>query len=430
MMQKRFLLLPHASIIPCAMASTGKPSLSDRLKSLGVKVGATHLPAPRADSNYHIASVVSGSLFPTPFGETFIHEERFAADYHHGSATIQWQAPLNIMADWARDPRLRELPIEAFAFLDTETSGLAGGTGTYAFLIGAGKFVNGEFVLQQFFMRDPSEESAVLEGLGNFLDSCKALVTFNGKAFDAPLLVTRYTLHDIPIPFKDFAHLDLLPLARRLWRDRLESRALKYLEENILNAPRSLEEVPGYEIPYLYFDYLRDGDARPLKGVFYHNAMDVVAMAALLSHTAQMLEDPFHEGIEHGLDVIALAKLYEDLGQWDTAARLFERGLEKDISEGNFNETVRRLSVLQKRRGDFDEAIRLWEEAADKGHIYAFVELAKYYEHKKRDAKSALKWTKAAQKQIEKLDLPIYMRKHWMDELTHRRERLESKLGK
>ena len=145
--------------------------------------------------------------------------------------------------------------------------------------------------------------------------------------------MTRYTLHGIPVPFKDFAHLDLLPLARRLWRDRLESRALKYLEENILFAPRTVEEVPGYEIPYLYFDYLRDGDARPLKGVFYHNAMDVVAMAALLSHTAKMLEDPFHEGIEHGLDVIALAKLYEDLGQWDTAARLFERGLEKAIRQ-------------------------------------------------------------------------------------------------
>ncbi len=129
-----------------------------------------------------------------------------------------------------------------------------------------------------------------------------------------PLLATRYRLHNIPIPFKDFAHLDLLPLARRLWRDRLESRALKYLEENILQAPRTIEEVPGYEIPYIYFDYLRDGDARPLKGVFYHNAMDVVAMAALLSHTAALLADPFHEGIEHGLDVIALAKLYEDLG--------------------------------------------------------------------------------------------------------------------
>ena len=405
------------------------PSLADKLKSLGVKVGS-EIPAPKPDANFPIDSVISGAFAPNSLGETFIHEERFAADYHHGLASIKLQTSLNVMSAWAVDTRFRDLPIKSFAFLDTETSGLSGGTGTFAFLVGAGHFVNGEFVLQQFFMRDPSEESALLEGLSQFLASAQALVTFNGKAFDAPLLVTRYTLHGIPVPFKDFAHLDLLPLARRLWRDRLESRALKFLEENILLAPRTVEEVPGYEIPYIYFDYLRDGDARPLKGVFYHNAMDVVAMAALLSHTAKMLEDPFHEGIEHGLDVIALAKLYEDLGQWDTAARLFERGLEKGISEENFAETVRRLSVLQKRRGDFDEAIRLWEEAANNGHIYAFVELAKYYEHKQRDAKSAMKWTKSAQKQIEKSDLPVYVQKYWIEELTHRRQRLETKLGK
>ncbi len=406
------------------------PSLADKLKSLGVKVGTREIPVPKTDERFPIESVVSGAFTSTTFGQTFIHEEHFSANYQHGVATIKLQAPLNIMSSWAADARLRDLPIESFAFLDTETSGLSGGTGTYAFLIGVGRFVNREFVLRQFFMRDPAEEPALLDRLGEFLASAQVLVTFNGKAFDAPLLVTRYTLHGIPVPFKDFAHLDLLPLARRLWRDRLESRALKYLEENILLAPRTLEEVPGYEIPYLYFDYLRDGDARPLKGVFYHNAMDVVAMAALLSHTAKMLEDPFHEGIEHGLDVIALAKLYEDLDQWDTAARLFERGLEKGVSEENFAETVRRLSVLQKRRGDFNEAIRLWEEAAGKGHIYAFVELAKYYEHKQRDVKSALKWTKSAQKQVEKSALPVYIRKHWMEELAHRRQRLEAKFGK
>ena len=406
------------------------PSLTDRLKSLGVKIGTREISAPKTEEHFPIDSVMTGMFASNSLGETFIHEERFAADYHHGLAPIKLQAPLNIMSAWAADARLRDLPIESFAFLDTETSGLSGGTGTYAFLVGVGKFINDKFVLQQFFMRDPSEEAALLEGLGEFLASANALVTFNGKAFDVPLLVTRYTLHSIPVPFKEFAHLDLLPLARRLWRDRLESRALKFLEENILFAPRTVEEVPGYEIPYIYFDYLRDGDARPLKGVFYHNAMDVVAMAALLSHTAKMLEDPFHEGIEHGLDVIALAKLYEDLGQWDTAARLFERGLEKGISEENFAEAIRRLSVLQKRRGDFDKAIRLWEETASNGHIYAFVELAIYYEHKQRDVKSALKWTKSAQKQIEKSDLPVYIQKHWMEELSHRRQRLETKLGK
>jgi uncharacterized protein len=405
-------------------------SLADKLRSLGVKVGTADLPAPKTDKRYLIGSVLSGAPISTSAGETFVHEERFAADYHHGHAPIQLTASLAIVSAWAADRRLGELPLESFAFLDTETSGLSGGTGTYAFLVGAGRFINGEFLLQQFFMRDPSEEAALLEGLAHFLAPAQALVTFNGKAFDAPLLATRYTMHSIPIPFKDYAHLDLLPLARRLWRDRLESRALKFLEENILHAPRSIEEVPGYEIPSIYFDYLHTHDARPLKGVFYHNAMDVVAMAALLSHAATLLSDPFHEAIEHGLDVIALAKLYEDLGEWDTAARLFERGMEMNLGEADFWKAVNRLSVLQKRRGDFGEAVLLWEKAAFEGHVYAHVELAKYFEHKQRDVPSALKWTHSALLQVQRADLPSYIQKHWLEELTHRLKRLEAKSGK
>jgi tetratricopeptide (TPR) repeat protein len=219
-----------------------------------------------------------------------------------------------------------------------------------------------------------------------------------------------------------------LPLVRRLWRDRLPSRTLKYLEENILDAPRTSEEVPGYEIPYLYFDYLRSRDARPLKGVFYHNAMDVVAMAALLSHVAQMLADPFGEMVEHGLDVVALAKLFEDLGEWDMAARLFERGLEMDLPEADFWLAIQRLSHLQKRRGDLNTAVVLWERAASQGHVYAHVELAKYYEHRNRDYMEAIKWTHSAVELVSSLDIHRYMYNHWMDELNHRLERLDGKV--
>jgi uncharacterized protein YprB with RNaseH-like and TPR domain len=404
------------------------PTLSEKLKALGVKTGAADLAPPQRLEQYSIDTVLAGTILSTEMGETFVFEERFAADYRHGHAPIRPSASLSIISAWAADARLRELPLEAFAFLDTETSGLAGGTGTYAFLVGVGRFnEEGEFVLQQFFMRDPTEEPALLDALGRFLAPAQAIVTFNGKAFDAPLLNTRYSMHRMPNPMQDFAHLDLLPLARRLWRERLESRALKYIEENVLQAPRSIEEVPGYEIPYLYFDYLRTGDARPLKGVFYHNAMDVVALAALLSHTASMLADPFHEGIQHGLDVIAMAKIYEHLGEWETAARLFERGLQMNLGEEYFWEAVRRLSVLQKRRGDFEQAILLWEQAAADGHVYAHVELAKFHEHKRRDPVTALQWTKAALKQLRQAGTPSYVRKHWEDELRHRRARLEAK---
>src|SRR5688572_32202628 len=137
-------------------------------------------------------------------------------------------------------------------------------------------------------MRDPAEEPALLEGRADVLARCRALITLKGKSFDAPRLTARYSLPRIRGPYKNYSHIDLLPLARRLWRDRLPSRALKYLEEHVLGFTRTSDEVPGYEIPWLYFDYLRTGDANPLAGVFYHNAMDVVAMAALLGHVSEL----------------------------------------------------------------------------------------------------------------------------------------------
>jgi uncharacterized protein YprB with RNaseH-like and TPR domain len=406
-------------------------SLAEKLKSLGVKIGTSDLlpPQPKPKTGVPIEEVVDGRYIATRQGDTFVYENHYPLDYHHGIVPLCPPAPLHILAQWANDIRLTDLPLEAFVFLDTETSGLAGGTGTYAFMVGVGRFEAGSFHLAQFFMRDPSEEPALLEALADFLALAHAMVTYNGKAFDAPLLVTRYLLHNIPIPFKDYSHIDLLPLARRLWRDRLPSRSLKYIEENVLGAPRTSQEVPGYEIPYLYFDYLRSGDATPLKGVFYHNAMDVVALAAMLNHTSHMLADPLHESIEHGLDRIALAKLFEDLGKWDEAARLYERGLEQQLPEADFWQAVQRLSILQRRRGDLSEAVRLWEKAAKNGHIYAHVELAKHYEHRVRDYAAALQWTQKAMELARDSSLPLYMQKHWLEELSHRQRRLKGKVS-
>ena len=404
-----------------------KPSLADKLKALGVKVGTAVLTPPKPASNIPIHKVVEGAYRHTARGEAFVSEQTFGADYRHGAQSIQLTSPLDAVAAWARDSRISDLPLSSFAFLDTETSGLAGGTGTYAFLVGVGRFEGETFRLAQFFLRDPAEEPAMLEALLDFLAPARALVTFNGKAFDAPLLNTRFALHSIPTPLREFSHLDLLPLARRLWRDRLPSRALKYLEENILDAPRTTEEVPGYEIPWLYFDYLRSGDATPLKGVFYHNAMDVVAMAALLSHVAAMLHDPFDGRVQHGLDFIALGKLYEDLRQWDLAARLLEHGLTHDLTEADFGSALERLSHLQKRRGDLGEAVRLWEQAAQQGHIYAHVELAKHCEHRLRDYDSAMQWVASALELVKTSELPKYIQKHWKDELAHRNARLKKK---
>lgn len=414
-----------------SMTIPPKSSLAGKLKSMGVKIGTGELQPQTSKPKKEVAiqSVVDGRFVSTRQGDTFVAEQTYPSDYRHGLTPLRISVPLLTVAQWARDPRLAVLPIESFAFLDVETTGLAGGTGTYAFLVGVGRFEGDTFHLAQYFMRDPMEESAMLEGLMEFLAPNSALVTFNGKAFDAPLLVTRYLLHNIPVPFKDFAHLDLLPLARRLWRDRLPSRALKYLEENVLGAPRTVDEVPGYEIPYLYFDYLRTGDAAPLKGVFYHNAMDIVALAALMNHMASILHAPFDGQVQHGLDFIALGKLFEDLDRREEAARLYERGLEASVGETDFGAAVQRLSALQRRRGDLESAVALWQKAAAEGHVYAHIELAKYYEHQRRNYVEAMKWTKEAEELINSLDIPRYEYRQWMEELEHRKKRLLAKTG-
>ena len=403
-------------------------SLSDKLQSLGVKVGARDLPPPRPRNPYPIEQVVPGRFQETPHGEALLVETRYPLEHWQGRATLRGTASLQVIAEWAREPRLAGFEPNAFAFLDTETTGLAGGTGTYAFLVGVGRYDGEAFHLAQFFMRDPMEEPALLAALTEFLQPCQALVTFNGKAFDVPLLNARYVTNGEQPPLASAAHLDLLPLARRLWRDRLPSRALGYLEEHILDVTRTHEDVPGWVIPSLYFDYLRSGDARPLKSVFYHNAMDVLSLAALLSHVAGLLDDPLNGAVVHGLDLVAMGKLFEDLWHLETAAQLYERGLAHDLPEELYWKTVRRLSFTQKRRGNLSAAVALWREAAGSGQIYAHIELAKFYEHKRRDYSEAAQWTHAALALVNAPDSSRHARDRWLADLEHRLARLHRKL--
>ncbi len=408
------------------------PSLSDKLKSLGVQVGARDLPQPRRQmpADHPIEAVVPGESWPTPHGDVFVAEAHYNAAHRHGRVGLWPETSLAEVATWAGDERISADGLESFGFLDTETSGLAGGTGTYAFLVGAARFEGDRFRLAQFFMRDPTNEPALLHALTQFLQPCRVLVTFNGKSFDAPLLNTRYTLAGQQSPLPAMAHLDLLPLARRLWRDRLPSRRLGDLERDILLCERTTEDVPGFLIPQMYFDYLRSGDARPLGGVFYHNRFDVVAMAALLNQMGQMLADPLGEAVEHALDLVAIGKLYEAVGELEAAAQLFSAGLLRhDLPEESYWEAQQRLSLLEKRRGNWETAIEVWQSAAEGRQIYAHVELAKYYEHHARDVTTALHWTETALSLVNRPTAPLAERREWLADLKHRHARLRRKLG-
>jgi uncharacterized protein YprB with RNaseH-like and TPR domain len=421
------------------------PSISKKLKSLGVKIGADNLSSTKKNlaTQHHtktdLEKLLSGRTSKTPYGEIFLVENVYQHPYKHGIETLAAPVPLDGLANWVGEKRINDLDLDSFAFIDTETTGLSGGSGTYAFLIGVGRFINKDFHLTQLVMRDPIEEPAQLSVLEGLLAQCDAVVTFNGKSFDMPLLKTRYISHRWPVPFTEYPHIDLLHLARGMWRDRLASRTLGNLEAQIIGTVRTDEDIPGWAIPQLYFDYLDTGDASLLKGVIYHNAMDIISLAALFSRMARLLSDPFAEDIEHVVDIIALGKLFERLGDNVKARRLYGIGLDHgEINSENFPESalldgLTRLALLHKRANNYPAAIPLWEQAVRHNDLPAFIELAKYYEHKERDFSTAHKWTQTAIDSLMNstsggLSESI-MIKRWLPELEHRKARLQRKLA-
>ena len=405
-------------------------SLSERLKSLGVNLGGETLSSAPKRVDFPIEKVIEGQTQDTPFGEAFVVEEYFASDHLHGESILRFPPELDRVAAWARDVRLASIEAPGFLFLDTETTGLAGGSGTYAFLVGVGRFEDEGFRQMQFFLRDPIEEAALLAALESFAAPSDAIVTFNGKSFDIPLLNTRYLINSAPTPFAELAHLDLLHLARRLWRDVLPSRALGDLETQILGIKRTEEDTPSWMIPQMYTDYLRSGDARPLQGIFYHNTMDILSMAALLDLMARKLAAPLEGKDEHPAELYAIGRLFADLGFSEEAIEVFENTKGLELSADTQYRLVENLACLHRRRGDYKAALDLWESAVQDGHVYAHVEIAKYYEHRAKDFERAMSYTQAAIAIIESPSAPRYEHMHWAPLLEHRLARLERKLAR
>ncbi len=406
------------------------PTLSDKLRALGVNIGAAGIKTQEKIPNHPIESVVEGEEIHTPFGNAFVIEEIYNCDPRSRDKSLEFRASLNKLSSWIGDPGLTRFSPESISFIDTETSGLAGGTGTYAFLIGIGNFTKQGFKLSQFFMRDPFEEPAHLAAVLGALDKTEVLVTYNGKSFDIPLLNTRFISNSEPPPLISQSHIDLLHLARRLWRERLTSRTLGSIEENILALQRTEEDIPGWMVPTIYFDYIKSGDARPMKGVLYHNAMDILSLASLLNHISEILDDPHGGLIEEGIDLISIGKIYEDMGEIDAAAECFAQGLEYNLPTNIRKQAVFRWSIMEKRRSNYDQSIQLWRNAAENQEIYAYEELAKVYEHKLKDFSQAIYWTELAISILDSSVFPRLERNLWMHKFEHRLNRLQRKANR
>jgi len=321
---------------------------------------------------------------------------------------------------------------EKWLFLDTETTGLSGGTGTYAFLTGVGWWESGRFVVEQFFMRDHSEEPSMLNGLLERIRQHPVLVTYNGKSFDWPLLETRYRMTRAGEVPDLSAHLDLLHPARRLWRLRLQSVALTRLETHVLGFRRGTD-IPSETIPQLYFHFLRGGSFQGIAEVLHHNRMDLCGLAFLAVRVMEILSDPENSGC-CASELFGVSRLLQQRGDAERAEHLYRMALEKGLPEPAERIAKKELALAAKRRRDFNYANALWENLlGDTAEgLKAYEQLAIYYEHHAKELRSAAKLSREALHRLQeaygkgRILSSQYMRLH--ARLHHRINRLASKI--
>jgi uncharacterized protein YprB with RNaseH-like and TPR domain len=314
-------------------------------------------------------------------------EVRLHAEARHGTEQLGGASlhPLLYRQAAGVSPRLR--PPGPVLYIDTETTGLAGGTGTFAFLIGVGLHGERGFEVRQLFLPGPEHERSQLKAFASLASGASALVTYNGASFDLPLLRNRFALHGMADPLAGIPHLDLLTIARRLWRESLPDCTLATVERRVLGARRSLDDVPGFEVPARYFAFLQSKDASGLRGVIEHNETDIVALTALRSRVERLIVDPTSARAQ---EVHALGLWLERLGEAELAlARYLE-------AVGGRREAAWRASLLLKRLGRLQEAAELWLTLGRQGQAAAWVELAKAQEHRWRDYRAALASVEAA----------------------------------
>ncbi|MBQ3156791.1 MAG: ribonuclease H-like domain-containing protein [Clostridia bacterium] len=338
-----------------------------------------------------------------------------ASDYPISRETVMLMQGDDMPADFAA---------ERILYLDTETTGLAG-AGTVAFEVGLGWQKGSTFHVKQLVMRDYPEEKFLLEEIVRIAEQFDVVCSFNGKTFDLPLLKNRFIMNRIRTDCLDKPHIDLLHIARRVWKLRLQRCNLTNLEEALLGIPR-VDDLPGAQVPERFFSYLKTGDFTLLDDVLAHNEQDIVSLQNLLCHMCRMYENP--EQLRFDEDVYSMGVALDRFRHTEEARRCYQ------LAGGSMHAASQsRLAQSYRRSGDKAAAVHIWQGmiARGEGGIQPFVELAKYYEHTARDYEAALD---VVRKALIRLAEPALFENCAVQEarnaLQYRYDRLKRKAGK
>lgn len=378
-------------------------SLSDRLRGVigGRRIERGDAPAPRESAvppvHDAIADVLDGEWHERNGQRFLVVERRYVPGYRHGAMVLADSLPpsdgawprLSLLANGACGGRL--------LFVDLETTGIAGGAGTYAFLVGCGWFAGGTFRIRQFFLSSFTAERALLEAVADVAADAGTVVSYNGKSFDLPLMETRFALHRLASPFGEMPHVDMLHPARRMWRAS-DSCRLTTLEQQLYGYVRE-GDVPGFEIPARYFRYVHAGDPRPLLAVLEHNRLDLISLALVTARAAQLLEDG-PSAARTAREALGMGRLYERGGMMAEAKSCFARAIEMEQGDEWLRaDALRAYALAARRLRQYDEAASAWQRLLELAGIPAPLEreasqaLAVHLEHRRRDLASARDFT-------------------------------------
>lgn len=380
-----------------------------------------------------ISEIIPGKVIDTPHGPCFVTEKNIPLQSSYGDSLlldIKRYFPSGLhfwIPQFKKEDE--EIKLEETLFFDTETTGLAGGSGTYIFLLGLGYFQGENFSIRQYFMSDYHEEEALLWAVNQlFAQGFKLLVSYNGKSYDFPLLQTRCIMTRLPLSLNTSYHLDLLFPTRRLWKRRLQDCSLPNIEKKILKIYRE-EDIPGYLIPNVYFRYLQDKDARYLKPIFTHNLQDIISLVLLTTKISQTMDDPLCVG-KFALDLCSIGKIYEDYKDFHYSSRCYEEALRGNLSDEETLEALKLCSFAYKKQENWESAVSAWREVISLSNqfiLYPYEELAKYYEHKCKDYYQAGAVVEEALQRLAREKINWNIKEEYRNRLSYRLERIKRK---
>ncbi len=387
----------------------------------------------REDGTFELENVIPGEVIGDDECGFYLIRHDYPLDHRQGIVELgsALQSKSKHIAFSACDPALDDFDPRTAVFVDTETTGLSGGTGTIAFLIGVGYFIDGAFRLDQCIMRDFDDEEPMLHYLAELFDKHETLVSYNGKSFDLPLLRTRFIQNRIPFRDSSLKHLDLVHAARRFWKQRLKDCSLGNIEREILSIHRE-GDVPSHLIPQIWFNYLEQRDARPLEGVISHHEMDILSLVSLTSWMSQCLDAPPGQGFAHLEDKLAVVRIHYKQKNYDEVM-VHGRAFLDEVDESPLcRECLEMLGFAYKRREQWEDSQATWEKLLEAfpADPVASHELAKHHEHRTRDLAAAARLCKEALTHYATREGSAGLERNEARAFRHRLERIEKKLKK